>query len=223
MPGVCRRRPAVRILPHGEIRDGSGSFWKTRSVGAVVRGAAPPSADRAPGGSLPGRTGRLPGRSRGCCTSKSGAPAGRFGVFRMIPGLLLECWFSAHGLPCAEGPALHMGGSHRRWASERFRIIPPIPRWPVPIECAAPPGPAPMPHIRPARYRTPDPDSAPRRRGRDALPLGGAFRGARPGGTRRSCSGLRLENHETVAVNEVHEPMLTGEPSPPAPRTRCAR
>ena len=103
----------------------------------------------------------------------------------MIPRLLLECQFLVYGLPCAEGPALHMGGSHRRWASERFRMIPPIPRWPVPIECAAPPGPAPMPHIRPARYRTPDPDSAPRRRGRDALPLGGAFRGARPGGTRR--------------------------------------
>ena len=64
MPGVCRRRPALRILPHGEIRDGSGSFWETRPVGAVVRGATPGGGAECGSGSRrvsPGRGRALPG------------------------------------------------------------------------------------------------------------------------------------------------------------------
>ena len=52
--------------------------------------------------------------------------SGVFQVFRVIPGFSLERRFSAEGLPCAEGPALHMG---------EFQ---PAPRPPAPPEGHAP-------------------------------------------------------------------------------------
>ena len=52
--------------------------------------------------------------ARRCCTLERGAPTGGFRIFRVIPGLSLEPRFSVDGLPCAEGPALHMGGFQRR-------------------------------------------------------------------------------------------------------------
>ena len=74
---------------------------------------------------------------------------------RPIPGfpqdsaVLASHWSCVDALPCAEGPALHMGGFHQRRVPGRFRMIPRILRWRVPIECAAPPRPAPIPHVRP--------------------------------------------------------------------------
>ena len=100
--------------------------------GGVGRGRAPVGARRR---AAAGRAGAFPGRLRGCwlhltgagspprsssrpvrwcCTLERVAPAGRLRVFRMIPGLLLECRFLADGLPCAERVALHMGGFLRR-------------------------------------------------------------------------------------------------------------
>ena len=76
-------------------------------------------------------------------------PRGPIPGFPHDSAILASHWSCVDALPCAEGPALHMGGFHQRRVPGRFRMIPRILRWRVPIECAAPPRPAPIPHVRP--------------------------------------------------------------------------
>ena len=122
MSSSASEMPARTILPErhfcghrrlrGVLAEDGGAGTEIDAVGTIsCEGRVP--GGRLAGGPLPGGSGSSRSTRR-CCTLERGAPAGRFGVFRMIPGFLLECWFSVDGLPCAEGPALHMGGFQQR-------------------------------------------------------------------------------------------------------------
>ena len=200
MPGVCRCRPALRILPHGEIRDGSGSFWETRSVGAVVLGATPG------GGAECGSGSRRVSPGRG----------------RALPGPVAGYWALLTGNRGPRRPSrgprrrrLSKSAAKARIAPERRRRIVDIPRFfsrPTPVRGAfatdsdtppprAAPGAPPAPHrARPAppRCRTSDPPGTARPTptahpgAEDATPSPSTgLSGALAGGMRRplTCSG----------------------------------
>ena len=76
-------------------------------------GSAPiPPAATSPSPMM-GAAGFFSGRSQGCCTLDRRTPVDRFRIFPAIPRFFLERRFPVDGLPCAEGPALHMGEFQR--------------------------------------------------------------------------------------------------------------
>ena len=116
------RAVGTRLARFGQ-KDGLAVAW-TREDGAC----GPAEDRRRAGRGLPGPIAGMPLHLTGAgpppksssrsvrrrCTLEGASRAGRFGVFRAIPGFLLERRFSVGGLPCAERAPLHMGGFQRR-------------------------------------------------------------------------------------------------------------